>query len=199
MSFKQISAHNLQTLRLLEGATVIDVRDIDEYRTGHIPGSHSIPFSQLTPAAIAGATGDASVGLEKPVYLTCDSGLRAAEAIEQLRRDGIDQLVVLEGGTQSWKEAGLPVLRFDGAISILRQMQIIVGTLLVLKILLGFTVHQFFFAVAALIGLSLAWAGIKNWCGLGALLSRMPWNQQKPHQLLLRESQLWAETGPLQE
>lgn len=62
----------------------------------------------------------------------------------------------------------------------MRQVQIAVGLLLLAKVLLGFTLHEFFFAAAAVIGAGLLVAGITNWCGMAQLLARMPWNRPKP-------------------
>ena len=51
------------------------------------------------------------------------------------------------------------------------------GSLLVLKVFLGFSVHELFFALTAMIGIGLIVAGTTRWCGMARLIARMPWNR----------------------
>jgi hypothetical protein len=44
---------------------------------------------------------------------------------------------------------------------------------------LGCFVHPAFLALAGFVGAGLVFAGITDWCGLGLLLSRMPWNRSR--------------------
>ena len=44
---------------------------------------------------------------------------------------------------------------------------------------LGWLVHPAFFGLCAFIGAGLVFAGVTDWCGMGMLLARMPWNQVK--------------------
>ncbi|MCP5141869.1 MAG: rhodanese-like domain-containing protein [Chromatiales bacterium] len=177
MDPRRISPHDLQTRRVLDGATLIDVRGQDEFRAGHVPGAVNLPLDQLSPEALARTSGDARLGQGKPVYLACLTGFRAAQAAERLSQAGVPNVVLLDGGTRAWESAGLPVRRCGSAISLARQVQITIGVLIVAKVLLGFTVHELFFAAAALVGASLMVAGIRNACGLNELLARMPWNR----------------------
>jgi len=62
-------------------------------------------------------------------------------------------------------------------LSLERQVQIAVGSLLVLKVLLGFSVHELFFALVAMIGIGLIVAGTTRWCGMARLIAQMPWNR----------------------
>jgi hypothetical protein len=87
----------------------------------------------------------------------------------------------LEGGITAWVEAGLPVLSPLGAggcgISIFRQVQIIVGALVLLSVLAGFLISTSAFVLAGLFGAALMFAGLSGWCGLAMLLNQMPWNK----------------------
>ena len=67
--------------------------------------------------------------------------------------------------------------RCGSAMSLERQVQIIIGMLLVLKVFFGFTVHELFFAAIPIIGAGLIVAGITRWCGMARLIAMMPWNQ----------------------
>jgi len=62
-------------------------------------------------------------------------------------------------------------------LSLERQVQIVIGSLLVLKVVLGFSVHELFFALTAMIGVGLILAGTTRWCGMAKLISHMPWNR----------------------
>ena len=103
--------------------------------------------------------------------------MRARQAAEKLQQAGYDNIVLLQGGTEAWEKSGLPMRRIDNAISLERQVQIAVGTLLILKVVFGFTIHEIFFVFSALIGAGLITAGLTRWCGMASLIARMPWNR----------------------
>jgi len=44
-------------------------------------------------------------------------------------------------------------------------------------VILGLLVNQAFFGLPAFIGAGLVFAGITNWCGMGLLLAKAPWNR----------------------
>ena len=86
---------------------------------------------------------------------------------------------VLEGGLEQWKQAGLPVAKDRGQpIEILRQVQIAAGSLALLGVVLGFTVHPVFFALSGFVGAGLIGAGISGTCLMAKLLAAMPWNRR---------------------
>jgi rhodanese-related sulfurtransferase len=158
---------------------LIDVRTAAEYRAGHVAGARLIPLDQLSAEALAANEVSAGAGHEETLYLTCQSGLRAQQAAERLIDAGYRNLALIEGGTEAWQKAGLPIRRCGNAISLERQVQIAIGTLLVLKVLFGFTVHELFFAAIPLIGAGLIVAGITKWCGMARLIALLPWNQSR--------------------
>lgn len=175
----RITAQRLHTLREQAGdITLIDVRTPTEFRTGHVPGAKLLPLDRLTPEALALQLPQADLGRERPLYLTCRSGFRAEQAAARLQAAGYPNLVLLDGGTEAWERAGLPLRRCGQTISLERQVQITIGSLLLLKVAFGFTVHELFFAAVALIGAGLIVAGTTRWCGLARLLSRLPWNRR---------------------
>jgi hypothetical protein len=65
-------------------------------------------------------------------------------------------------------------------ISLERQVRIGAGLLVLLGALLGWLVHPAFFALSAFIGAGLVFAGVTDWCGMGMLLAKMPWNNRSP-------------------
>jgi len=84
-----------------DGAVVIDVRDPDEYVSGHLPGARLIPLGQLSDRV-------AEVPHGQRVYVVCASGKRSQIAADLLARAGVDAVSVV-GGTAGWQQSGLPV------------------------------------------------------------------------------------------
>lgn len=85
-------------LSALQHATVIDVREPDEYATGHLPDAVNIPFEQLAERQADIPTGDV-------VYVVCQSGGRSARATDYLVGTGV-AAVNVDGGTTAWMDAG---------------------------------------------------------------------------------------------
>jgi len=164
----------------LKGGTnvaLLDVRSPAEYRSGHIPGARLAPLDELERSDIRELTNGSGRGADNPLYLTCQAGVRAEQAAQVLHKAGLNHLVLVQGGTESWQKSGLPVKRCRGALSLERQVQIAVGSLLILKVFFGFTVHELFFVAGAVIGSGLIASGITRWCGMAQLIARMPWNR----------------------
>ena len=168
---KTITPHRLHERRQQEGnLQVIDVRTPAEHAEIHVQGVQLIPLDRLNQAQLI---------KDRPVYLLCRSGNRAKQAAEQLERSGYTECVVVEGGTMAWAEAGLPVNRgTQRVISLERQVRIAAGCLVLIGIILGTWAHAGFYGLSAFVGAGLVFAGITDWCGMGMLIARMPWNQR---------------------
>jgi hypothetical protein len=83
----------------------------------------------------------------------------------------------VEGGTDAWVAAGLPVVEGKGSISIERQVRIAAGSLVVLGIVLSLLAHPLFIGLSAFVGCGLVFAGITDTCMMGMMLAKMPWNR----------------------
>jgi rhodanese-related sulfurtransferase len=155
---------------------VIDVRTPVEYDEVHAPTAVNIPLDQMSKDALA-AAGCGECG--QPVYLLCRSGQRAAKAAEKLRACGFAQPVVVTGGTLAWIEAGLPVARGETkVISLERQVRIAAGSLVFAGALLAWFVHPNFLWLSGFVGAGLVFAGVTDFCGMGLLIAKMPWNRR---------------------
>lgn len=80
------------------GATVVDVREPDEYAGGHVPGAQSLPLGDLSARM-----GELPQG--ETLYLVCQGGGRSMKAADLLASQGYDVRSVA-GGTSAWTEAG---------------------------------------------------------------------------------------------
>lgn len=169
----------LQKLLAAEPATrLLDVRTPLEFAEVHVAEASNTPLDELNPAALLAEGGFAK---DRPVYLICRTGTRAAKAAEAFARAGFPQTVVVEGGTLAWIDAGLPVARGTvKVISLERQVRIAAGSLVLLGFLLGWFVNRGFFGLSGLVGAGLIFAGVTDFCGMGLLLARAPWNKLKP-------------------
>ncbi|HVU08824.1 MAG TPA: rhodanese-like domain-containing protein [Verrucomicrobiae bacterium] len=169
---KTISPIELQKILAEKPDTVLlDVRTPVEFAEVHVPPARNIPLDELNPNSL-------SLDKNQPVYLLCRSGQRATKAAEKFLRERFSQPIVVEGGTLAWIDANLPVTRgVTKVISLERQVRIAAGSLVLIGIILGWFVHRGFFGLSAFVGAGLVFAGITDFCGMGLLLARMPWNK----------------------
>lgn len=83
-------------------AMVVDVREVDEFAAGHIPGAINMPLSGFRASQLPDP-GD------KLLVLNCAAGRRSAMALEKC---AVAQAAVdthLAGGFGAWRAAGLAV------------------------------------------------------------------------------------------
>jgi rhodanese-related sulfurtransferase len=87
------------------GATVLDVRNPDEYVAGHVAGAVLIPLGELAARQDEIPEGD-------PLYVICAVGGRSLTAARALVEAGY-QAVSVAGGTNGWVERGGVVVTGD--------------------------------------------------------------------------------------
>ncbi|MFJ4264577.1 rhodanese-like domain-containing protein [Paenarthrobacter nicotinovorans] len=98
--YKTISVARAKEL-LSSGATLIDVRSAQEWRTGRAPQAKHVPLDRLQ-------TSTAGIQKTRPVIAVCASGVRSASAARLLAANGYDAYSV-RGGMAAWRQAGEPV------------------------------------------------------------------------------------------
>jgi len=92
-----------EAYRLREsGALVLDVRQPDEWASGHIPGATLIPLDQL-PNRLGELPRDQSI------VVVCRSGNRSAQGRDVLLGAGFTSVTSMAGGMTDWIAASLPV------------------------------------------------------------------------------------------
>ena len=92
-----------QLAELGEQATVIDVRERDEFSAVRIPWASNVPLSELVERV-------EEVPENGPVYVICAAGVRSERAATYLEQQGKPVVNVL-GGMSEWAGSGLPVER----------------------------------------------------------------------------------------
>jgi rhodanese-related sulfurtransferase len=173
---KTISPAEAARLLREEGATLVDVREPDEHARQRIPGARNLPLSQLEEAELAVHQG-------RPVLFHCRSGARTEGNAERLAAKAGPgcQAYIIEGGLEAWRQAGLPVAEDRRQpIEVIRQVQIVAGSMVLLGVLLGALVSPWLYGLSAFVGAGLVFAGVTGTCGMASLLRRMPWNRPRP-------------------
>jgi rhodanese-related sulfurtransferase len=91
----EISVHDLAAIG--RSARIIDVREPQEWESGHIPYAELVPMGAV-PDRVDAFTGS-------PTYVVCRSGNRSARVCEFLGAQGVATVNVV-GGMLAWIEAG---------------------------------------------------------------------------------------------
>ena len=152
-------------------ASVVDVRTGAEFDGEHIPGSRLISLDQVERRA------DKVRAAPAPRMLLCHSGTRASMAKKALEKLHVAGLSVIEGGLGAYVKAGGNTVKGRARMSLERQVRIAAGSLVLLGVLAGFFIHPAFLILSAFVGTGLIFAGVTDRCGMGILLSKMPWNR----------------------
>jgi rhodanese-related sulfurtransferase len=167
-----------QTHQLGERGLVIDVRTPAEYRQCHLPGSVNAPLDSLDNARLASLARQFKLNPGDPVFLMCQGGNRAKRAAEALNAQSPYALSVIEGGLNACQTAGVELKTGTSRVWALeRQVRFTAGLLVFIGVLLGYAVHPGLFGLAGFVGAGLMFAAITDWCGMGLLLAKMPWNR----------------------
>lgn len=162
--------------KLANGATLIDIRSPDEFARTHINGAVCMPIDSLDKDKIAKNTNQNG---DNVVIFHCLSGMRTAQNADKIT-DCMQNCTVyiMDGGLQAWQKAGLPtVIDRTQPISLMRQVQIVAGVLILLGVVLGSLVSPVFYGISGFVGAGLLFAGVTGLCGMARLLALLPYNR----------------------
>jgi len=171
-----ITPHELHR-RKTEGLPIelLDVRTPAERATVHISGARLLPLDKLDATAFLKNRRTCDI----PLYVMCQSGIRAAKAMENFQRAGFSDCVAVEGGIEARVKAGLPVERGESwVLPLMRQVQITVGLVSATGAALALGANVRFAIIPLVTGCGLLFAGLTGTYGLALLLAKMPWNRQ---------------------
>ena len=100
---KQLSPQAVVDLINNDEAVVIDIRDKELFKKGHIIDAINLRIDEFDKPKLAQHK-------DKTVIIVCDKGIQAATAATQLKAQGF-QAQVMSGGLASWIEADLPLVK----------------------------------------------------------------------------------------
>lgn len=168
---REVKAETARKWLELERAVLIDVREPDEYVREHIPQARLVPLSGFSDE-------DFPNEHDKIAIVHCRSGSRTQAAAATILQAGFAEVYQLKGGLKAWRKAGYPVNENRRApISIMRQVQMAAGGMVVLGIILAVLFSPWFMALSAFVGAGLVFAGASGTCAMANILSLMPWNK----------------------
>ncbi len=150
---------------------VIDVRTPGEFETVHMPGSYNVPLDLLREHR-----DEILAHVDQDVVLVCRSGQRAAQAEETLRRAGLSNVHILDGGITAWTANGFNVKRRGQRWDLERQVRLVAGLIVAISVLASIFVPGLKW-VAFAIGAGLTFAAVTNTCAMGMMLAKLPYNR----------------------
>lgn len=113
MTFRQFPGATMREMTAREAASylvdpetsavLIDVRERDEYAARHAQGAVNIPMSEFI-ARIA------EVPQDQDALIICEHGPRSTNVVRYLMREGYARAINVDGGTDQWETAGLPMV-----------------------------------------------------------------------------------------
>ena len=83
---------------------LVDVREIWEYEDGHAQGAVNVPLSEFRQRW-------SELPRDRDLLMICHVGERSLMAARFLRQQGVERVANVEGGTDDWEAAGLPMQR----------------------------------------------------------------------------------------
>ncbi len=89
-----------------EDAVLVDVREVGEYRDGHVPGATSIPV-----ATLKSRPEELEKFKNRPIILYCRTGGQSGSAASLLKKNGYSRVYNLKGGIGTWSGANLPIVK----------------------------------------------------------------------------------------
>lgn len=104
--YKELGPSAIVPVMNRDDAVVIDVREPNEYREGHLANAELIPLGELNQKLDKLAKHK-----DQPVVVYCRSGNRSARACRMLAKHGFEDLYNLAGGILAWENEKLPVKR----------------------------------------------------------------------------------------
>ena len=102
------NANPAQATQLInrQNAVIVDVREDNEYVSGHIVNSIHIPLSYFS---------DRIKELDKhkeiPIIVGCRTGQRSGQACAMLKKAGFEKVFNLAGGVMAWQADNLPITK----------------------------------------------------------------------------------------
>lgn len=104
--FKSVTPTESTLMINHDNAVVLDVRENNEYKDGHIINSLHIPLS-----ALPNRLNQLEKYKGQKIIVACRSGNRSSHACSTLKKNGFEEIYNLSGGIMAWENAGLPLVK----------------------------------------------------------------------------------------
>lgn len=167
-----ISAKELQNLYQQSDVVIYDIREADEYAREHIIGAYNTPISKFEQYHFTNLD-------DKIVVFHCQSGMRTQMNEEKLQQVKCKQIFILKNGLSEWNSLGYATaINNKAPLPIMRQVQIVAGSLILLGIIAGFLITPILFLLSGVVGAGLIFAGLTGFCGMANLLMLLPYNKR---------------------
>lgn len=101
----------LSAVKNPNGALLLDVREEDEFKAGHVPGAINIPRGLLEHSIWKQLGYPADVDTGRRIYVQCASGGRATLATRQLKDIGFTNVVAVIMDFREWQKKDNPVVK----------------------------------------------------------------------------------------
>lgn len=172
MSIQKMSPEAFRKIQKDAAHCVVDVRGRDEFAAGS-EASVCWPVNEINGESVSQFVKEQNLSPDKTIVLLCARGMRAQQAAEKLRPLLPNPITVVEGG-----HAGLSAASGKKEImSIERQVRIAAGSLVLIGAVGSVLLHPGLVWLSAFVGGGLVFAGLTDWCGMGLLMMKMPWNK----------------------
>ena len=104
--YEDVDVNRFEQIIKSDSVQLVDVRKLDEFTEGHIPGA--IHVDVLTPSFLSNAL--AKLDKKRPCAVYCRSGKRSAMAATLLAKEGFT-VTNLSGGIIAWTEAKKKIVK----------------------------------------------------------------------------------------
>lgn len=100
---------NIEAIRLInkEDSLIIDLRNRDTYRKGHIINAINFSVSDIKSNRL----GELYRYKNKPIIMVCDNGIKSTNQIHELDKAGFKKVYVLKEGIKGWTRENLPLIK----------------------------------------------------------------------------------------
>lgn len=96
----------VEELLLGSGALVVDIREPDAFKTGHIRGCMHVPFQELASRFKA-----PDPQARRALVLVDETDVLSHQALDLLASRGFTWVYVMRGGMRAWRQASRPIAR----------------------------------------------------------------------------------------
>lgn len=101
-SFSIMNVDEIAKLQAKSALYILDVRTLEEWNSGHIPGTHHFELNYLENSL-------QNLPHNQSIATLCRSGHRASLAASLLKKHGFPSVINIRGGIEAWKQANLPI------------------------------------------------------------------------------------------